>query len=142
MSSTQTRGPAREPAYSGWERALARADELIEDSQRFDSFLDLCVRRLLNAQTRRGPLKQNWQHIFTMLRLLDSYRYGCYTDLPRASLTLMVAAFSYFVSTFDAIPDFLPVVGWRDAAAVFSYVIGQVADELECYERWVAAAWA
>ncbi len=66
---------------------------------------------------------------------------------PWAAKGLMLAALAYFVLPFDAIPDYLPLVGYTDDAAVIGAVITLVGRTLqprhrtlarETLQRWIA----
>ncbi len=50
-------------------------------------------------------------------------------------IAIAVAALLYLVSPFDLIPDFLPVVGWLDDAAVLTFAVKMLHDELQRYAR-------
>lgn len=52
----------------------------------------------------------------------------------------IIAGLAYFVSPIDAIPDFVPVAGYLDDAAVISWVLYQLADEVNAYRRWKGLA--
>ena len=55
--------------------------------------------------------------------------YYCATDpaTPKRVKLLLLAAIAYFILPTDAIPDFLPLVGFADDAAVLAAAITQVA---------------
>jgi len=51
----------------------------------------------------------------------------------------VVAAILYFVVPFDAVPDFLFGWGLVDDAAVLSFVVAQIAGELDAFAEWQRA---
>lgn len=48
----------------------------------------------------------------------------------------MISALIYFVSPVDIIPDFLPVVGYLDDAAVVAACIKLVKSDIDDYKQW------
>jgi uncharacterized membrane protein YkvA (DUF1232 family) len=48
---------------------------------------------------------------------------GSYTDTPWKVLSVKIAAVIYFASPIDLIPDFIPVVGYLDDAAVIKLAL-------------------
>ena len=59
-----------------------------------------------------------------------------YLDTPWQSIVLITAALIYFVSPFDAIADFLPVIGFIDDAAVISAVLAAISKDVEKFIAW------
>ncbi|HEY1630476.1 MAG TPA: YkvA family protein [Rhizomicrobium sp.] len=66
--------------------------------------------------------------------------YYCVRDpaTPLRVKGVLLAALAYFVMPVDAIPDFLPVIGFTDDAAVFALAISMVSKHIE--ERHYKAA--
>jgi uncharacterized membrane protein YkvA (DUF1232 family) len=58
--------------------------------------------------------------------------YFCTLDpaTPRRVKILLLGAIAYFVMPFDAVADFLPVVGFADDAALIAAAIAQVAGSI------------
>jgi uncharacterized membrane protein YkvA (DUF1232 family) len=48
----------------------------------------------------------------------------------------LIGAIVYFVNPFDAIPDFIPVIGYLDDAAVIGWVMKTLKDEIERFRAW------
>lgn len=66
--------------------------------------------------------------------LLDDARY-LYRKMKEGRLSgwtwaALVGALIYFISPIDAVPDFIPILGWLDDAAVLSMVVAQLRKEL------------
>ena len=56
------------------------------------------------------------------------------TPLPVKALCVFVVA--YALSPIDLIPDFIPVVGYVDDAAVIAWVLNSIAEELKDFKLW------
>lgn len=59
-------------------------------------------------------------------------------ETPSAAKGMMLAALAYFVLPTDAIPDFIPMIGYTDDAAVFAALIGLVGRNLKPRHRAAA----
>jgi uncharacterized membrane protein YkvA (DUF1232 family) len=57
---------------------------------------------------------------------------------PTAAKGMMLAALAYFVLPADAVPDFIPMLGYTDDAAVFAALIGLVGRNLKPRHREAA----
>jgi uncharacterized membrane protein YkvA (DUF1232 family) len=71
-----------------------------------------------------------------LLRLARAWASGEYRRIPLKSIVLIVAAVLYFLNPLDLIPDFLPVIGYLDDAAVVGYVLRTLQQELEIFRAW------
>jgi uncharacterized membrane protein YkvA (DUF1232 family) len=70
--------------------------------------------------------------------LLAAYYCAFDRDTPLQVKATLVAAIAYFVLPFDAIPDFLPVIGFTDDAAVLATAIKLVTSHLRPEHREAA----
>jgi uncharacterized membrane protein YkvA (DUF1232 family) len=59
-------------------------------------------------------------------------------ETPAAAKGLMLACLAYFVLPTDAIPDWIPVIGYTDDAAVFATLLGLVGRHLKPWHRTAA----
>ena len=59
-----------------------------------------------------------------------------YLDTPWQTIVLITAALIYFVSPFDAIADFIPIIGFVDDAAVISVVFASISKDVEKFIAW------
>lgn len=56
--------------------------------------------------------------------------------LPWATVGAMTVALGYFLMPFDVVPDFLPLTGFADDAAVLAMVFAAVKKDLRRYCEW------
>jgi len=87
----------------------------------------------------RGPFKETWAYLMTMIRLIRAYASGRYREIPWQSLITILVAVIYFVSPFDFIPDLIPVIGYIDDAFVVGLALRTVKDDLDAFMEWEAA---
>jgi uncharacterized membrane protein YkvA (DUF1232 family) len=66
-----------------------------------------------------------------LVRMVHAAVTGRYRRLPRRSLVAVVAGLLYFLDPFDAIPDFIPLVGFLDDAGVLAWVVSRVRRDLD-----------
>lgn len=71
-----------------------------------------------------------------LIRLSLAYATGAYRRLPWKGIVGVIAAVLYFLSPIDAIPDFIPVIGYLDDAAVVAYVMRMLGDEVARFRAW------
>ncbi len=82
------------------------------------------------------PLKELWADLKAMVTCVRDYWSGTYREIPWKSIAAMTGAIVYFVSPIDVIPDFVPLIGYVDDAAVISLALKWVSDDLAAYRRW------
>jgi uncharacterized membrane protein YkvA (DUF1232 family) len=70
--------------------------------------------------------------------LLTAYYCAFDRETPREVRAALIGALAYFVLPFDVIPDFLPVLGYTDDAAVLAVAIRLVAKHIRPQHREAA----
>jgi uncharacterized membrane protein YkvA (DUF1232 family) len=61
---------------------------------------------------------------------------GEYRAIDGQALLAVVAALLYFLAPFDALPDWLPLLGFVDDLAVLTWVMHRWRHELEAFRAW------
>jgi uncharacterized membrane protein YkvA (DUF1232 family) len=85
---------------------------------------------------RQGKLRQAWDDLQALIRLVRAWARGEYREVSRSTMVLVLAALAYFVSPIDAILDGLPLVGYLDDAAIIGWVVSEVRAELDAFRAW------
>jgi uncharacterized membrane protein YkvA (DUF1232 family) len=129
-----------ERIVGGWLFAalLSRAAQYAKNP---DKLKDLTTKARQKAESAGsgGPLKDVWESLLTLLRLIRAYAKGEYRQIPWHNLVLIVAAVLYFLTPVDVIPDFIVGMGYLDDAAVIAWVMNTVKSVLNEFLKWEAS---
>ena len=95
-----------------------------------------------DAMKKMGELPMigdGFKDIPTLCDIVRDYVKGNYKEVPVGSIIAALAALIYFVSPIDAIPDFIPVVGYLDDVTVIAVALQFIHSDLEEYRKWKEA---
>ena len=116
-------------------KAENKAEEVAKDKSTMMKLLST-VLKLADKLTNFGRIKRLKENLYFMVRMLKAYYEGRYKALPWKTLVKIVGALLYFVFIIDFIPDFIPIVGYIDDAAVVLWVWKSIQGEIEKYKLW------
>jgi uncharacterized membrane protein YkvA (DUF1232 family) len=117
----------------GFNRFLTIARTYIKDRQTLIRFID-AVKQY--AQSKKHLIKNFKTDIETLVNLIKAWIRGVYTEIPKETLILIIAALLYFLSPLDTIPDFLGPLGFTDDATVVLFVMNTIRKEINKYKEW------
>jgi uncharacterized membrane protein YkvA (DUF1232 family) len=120
------------------ERKRNKAEDYLRDPEKSKELLDQAIKKANEKEEKKGPLADVWNSMTALFRLLNAYIHKDYTHIPWGSLILVVVAIIYFVSPIDLIPDWIPLGGFIDDAAVIGFVLKQINTDLEQFLKWEA----
>ena len=83
-----------------------------------------------------GPLEKFAQDIKILFSLIKDYANGTYREIPWTTIAGIIGALLYVFSPIDLIPDFIPVLGLTDDAAVVALSLKGISKDLEKYCKW------
>jgi len=84
----------------------------------------------------RGPLEKFAHNIKLLFSLIKDYASGKYREVPWTTIAAVIGALLYIFSPIDLVPDFIPVVGLLDDAAVLGLCLKGIGLDLKKYELW------
>lgn len=93
-------------------------------------------RKSLKNGTQLGSVTDDLK---ILLALGNAWWRGEYRAISSQALLAVVAALLYFVSPFDAIPDWLLGVGYLDDIAVLGWLMSTWQGELQAFREWRAS---
>jgi len=83
-----------------------------------------------------GPLEKFAHNIKLLFSLIKDYASGNYREIPWTTIAAIIGALLYIFSPIDLVPDFIPVAGLLDDAAVFGLCLKGIGHDLKKYELW------
>ena len=88
---------------------------------------------------KAGKLKNNLGAVATkfelLVRMVKLDRRGEF-KIPTMDKVKIVGAIIYVISTIDAVPDILPIIGFGDDIGVVAYVISKLGNLISEYEKF------
>lgn len=118
------------------ERSKSKAEDYLKDPEKSKHLLDEAMKKAKNKEKISGPLADLWENLKTVFRLLQAYFSKEYTTIPWGTIVLLVGAVIYFVSPLDLMPDWIPLAGFIDDAAVLVFVLRQINADLQHFLEW------
>ena len=88
------------------------------------------------AERKSRHLGDQFESFRLTWELLQDYWSGNYKNIPWKLAASIGFAVTYLISPLDIVPDFLPLLGFTDDAAVFALVISSFQSELDTYKEW------
>ena len=122
---------------AAFRRASIDAEAYVTDPTRLRKLVQDAVGKINTIP--RGPFGETWPYLLAMIRVIRDYQRAEYRDLPPDRLLVVIAAIIYFVSPFDVIPDWVPVLGHIDDAFVVSLALKSVRNDLDTFMAWETA---
>lgn len=86
--------------------------------------------------SHKGPLGRFIEDGQLLISIVKDYWSGNYRRIPFMAIAAIVFTLLYVLNPFDLIPDFLPVIGQIDDAAVVTICLLMVEHELHAYQTW------
>jgi len=128
--------PDPEKINEAVEKSKSKAEDYLKDPEKSKHLLDEAMKKAKNKEKLTGPLADMLENLKTVFRLLQAYFNKQYTNIPWGSIVLVVGAVIYFVSPIDLMPDWIPLSGFIDDAAVLVFVLRQINADLQRFLEW------
>ena len=121
------------PLNNLFEKALKKAERLIEDQQFISNLLDKTFVKMGKVSEQLYDVQDN---LLAMTRMVAAWLKREYTEVSPKAIIALVAAMIYFVNPFDLIIDAIPFVGMLDDIAIITYVVRLFNKEIERFMAW------
>lgn len=114
-----------------------------EHQKRTDNFEEKDVDKVINEEEKilekfenKGKLQRYMDDAKLLFSLIRDYASGNYREIPFNVVAAVGAALLYVLSPIDLIPDFIPVLGYLDDAAVIAFCLNLIEKDLARYTAW------
>ncbi len=71
-----------------------------------------------------------------LMRLVRSWLNGSYRVFPWRTLFVLILLAIYAINPFDIIPDFIPIIGVIDDAAMLGFLVRSVMKDVQKFKEW------
>ena len=123
--------------YGEYIRYEKDAGQVIEEGK-----TETLLGKALKIIAKVPVLKSLAADVPVMVNMVKDYMRKKYRRVPLKTITMITAALIYLVNPNDAVPDYLPGVGYLDDAAVMNFVLVSVKEDVEKYKEWKCASWS
>lgn len=119
-----------------YKKAAQKAITVAADKNKVVSLLSKAFLYFQKNESNRPVAEEIKEKFSTLLRLIQALYKKEYSNFPWSSLIKAIAVLIYFVSPIDALPDFVPVLGFIDDFALLSWVLSSLHQDIQNFENW------
>jgi len=95
----------------------------------------ITLKQLKKANNLKGNLGEIGNKFALLVRMMRANLKGEF-EISTADKLKIVGAIMYVITTIDAVPDIIPVLGFGDDIGVVAYVIGKLGKLIKEYEEF------
>lgn len=118
-----------------FERAKKKAENVARDPEKVKKIIDSALNKANTAKTS-SQFQEISGKFQALVRMLRSWISKEYKVIPWQTIILAFTAIIYFVTPFDAIFDFIPLLGFADDVAVLTAVLASINHDLDKFMEW------
>ena len=124
---------------SAKERIFDEAKSALGDKSKLREIVGKSAKKLKNKTLDSDQWKDLKSKAGTLVTMLQCHISGQYRSFSTPSLLLIVFALLYFLIPTDAIPDFMPAIGFTDDASVLLLIYRKLSKDIERFLEWQAS---
>lgn len=139
MDTGETSKPNRPSAErirhsTAYRSALARAAKVLKKPEKLTKLVDEATAKA--GKLEKGPIVEARDNLTALFRMVRAYGKSDYRSISWTNIVLVVGAIVYFVMPIDLVPDFIAALGYLDDAAILTWTVKAIGDELEKFKTW------
>lgn len=90
---------------------------------------------VLDKKSVSGPLKKSRRKISLLYDMVKNNFAGNFS-ISAINVSIIIGTLLYIISPVDIIPDFIPVMGLTDDAAILTACLATLKKEIKRYQEW------
>lgn len=119
-----------------YKKALGKAEDYLKKPLRVKQLLNDAYAKASKQKDIGQIAGEVWDSLQILFRMISAAVSGRYHGIPTRVLLGGTAVILYFMSPIDAIPDFIPVIGLLDDAALLAWFMTTIKDEMDRFHDW------
>ncbi len=118
------------------EKIYNETKETVSSKEKLKNVVAKSAEKLKKLASDSVEWKELKSKVNVLLRMIHVHVSGEYKAFSNASLFMVVFALIYFITPTDAIPDFIPAVGFTDDASVLYMIYSKLSKDIEAFMEW------
>ena len=117
-------------------KIFEEAKKTVKDWKKLSDVLSKLAQKMKDSAANSPSWNELKSKVNTLASMLQSHVSGKYKAFSNASLLLIVFALLYFIAPTDAIPDFIPALGFTDDASVLYLIYRKLNKDIARFLKW------
>lgn len=113
-----------------------KAKKTVQEKDGMSKLISQTGEKLKKMATDSDVWKEFRSKSNILIRMIQCHLSGEYKAFSTSSILLVVFALVYFVTPMDAIPDFIPAIGFTDDASVLFLIYRKLNKDIEKFLKW------
>jgi ADP-ribosyl-[dinitrogen reductase] hydrolase len=116
-----------------FKKNLKDAEKAIGNEKRGLSLLEKAVKKISSSKTKGKEVKDDF---IIAIELVKDWTMGNYNEVPKKTILYIMSSIIYFITPFDAVPDFILHFGLLDDFTVISFVLSSFKVDIDNYKKY------
>ncbi|MEQ9403084.1 MAG: YkvA family protein [Cyclobacteriaceae bacterium] len=117
-------------------RIWNEAKKTVSENDRVKKLVTRAVSKLKGIAANSGQFRSLSEKIPILIRMAKAHISGSYSAFSGKTMLMIVFALSYFVIPTDAIPDFIPALGFTDDISILYFVWRHINEDVTSFLQW------